>query len=114
MAEPLVESDRGATAAATPAERDDLERLEIELLLEAIYRRYGFDFRQYAAASLKRRLWRRMAAFCRRARNCCRQRRLTPRAREAGIWWTVRRSSPAATCATPRQYPARIIQDHMR
>jgi chemotaxis protein methyltransferase CheR len=61
MAEPLVESERGATAAAAP-ERDDLERLEIDLLLEAIYRRYGFDFRQYAAASLKRRLWRRIHA----------------------------------------------------
>jgi chemotaxis protein methyltransferase CheR len=42
--------------------RDEVEELEIELLLEAVYRRYGFDFRQYAAASLKRRLWRRMIA----------------------------------------------------
>ena len=42
--------------------RDELERLEIELLLEAVYRRYGFDFREYAPASLKRRLWRRMTA----------------------------------------------------
>jgi chemotaxis protein methyltransferase CheR len=40
----------------------DLEQLEIELLLEAVYRRYGFDFRQYAQASLKRRLWRRLSA----------------------------------------------------
>jgi chemotaxis protein methyltransferase CheR len=40
----------------------ELERLEIELLLEAVYRRYGFDFRQYAQASLKRRLQRRMLA----------------------------------------------------
>jgi chemotaxis protein methyltransferase CheR len=40
----------------------DLERLEIELLLEAVYRRYGLDFRQYAQASLKRRLYRRMDA----------------------------------------------------
>ncbi len=48
--------------ATEAAERDDLERLEIDLLLEAIYRRYGFDFRQYAAASLKRRLWRRIHA----------------------------------------------------
>jgi chemotaxis protein methyltransferase CheR len=47
----------------TPAqERDELERLEIQLLLEAIYRRYGFDFREYAPASLKRRLWRRIHA----------------------------------------------------
>jgi len=41
---------------------DELEVLEIELLLEAVYRRYGFDFREYAQASLKRRLWRRMHA----------------------------------------------------
>jgi chemotaxis protein methyltransferase CheR len=38
----------------------DLEQLEIEVLLEAVYRRYGFDFREYAPASLKRRLWRRV------------------------------------------------------
>ena len=37
----------------------DVEEIEIALLLEAIYRRYGFDFREYAAASLRRRLWRR-------------------------------------------------------
>jgi chemotaxis protein methyltransferase CheR len=42
--------------------RDELEQLEVELLLEAVYRRYGFDFREYAPASLKRRLWRRMIA----------------------------------------------------
>jgi len=39
---------------------EDLEALEIELLLEAVFRRYGFDFREYAPASLKRRLWRRV------------------------------------------------------
>ena len=38
----------------------DLEQIEIELLLEGIYRRYGFDFREYAPASLRRRLRRRM------------------------------------------------------
>jgi len=37
----------------------DLEALELELLLEAIYQRYGYDFRGYARASLRRRLWRR-------------------------------------------------------
>jgi chemotaxis protein methyltransferase CheR len=41
---------------------EDLERIEIELLLEGVYRRYGFDFREYAQASLKRRLWRRVYA----------------------------------------------------
>jgi chemotaxis protein methyltransferase CheR len=41
---------------------DDLERIEVQLLLEAIYRHYGFDFRGYAPGSLKRRLWRRAYA----------------------------------------------------
>jgi chemotaxis protein methyltransferase CheR len=35
----------------------ELERTEIELLLEGIYRHYGFDFRDYAFSSLRRRLW---------------------------------------------------------
>ncbi len=34
----------------------DIEALEIEVLLEAIWRRYGYDFRQYARGSLKRRV----------------------------------------------------------
>jgi chemotaxis protein methyltransferase CheR len=38
------------------------DEIELELLLEAIHRRYGFDFRDYAAASLRRRLTRRMNA----------------------------------------------------
>jgi chemotaxis protein methyltransferase CheR len=38
----------------------DPEALEIELLLEGIHRRYGFDFREYAPASLRRRVRRRM------------------------------------------------------
>ena len=44
-----------------PLEDDDArERLEIDLLLEAIQRRYGYDFRGYAVASLRRRLWHRV------------------------------------------------------
>jgi chemotaxis protein methyltransferase CheR len=42
------------------SEELDLEQIEIELLLEGIHRRYGFDFREYAPASLRRRLRRRM------------------------------------------------------
>ena len=38
----------------------ELERIEIDLLLEGIYRHYGLDFRGYALASLKRRLARRL------------------------------------------------------
>jgi chemotaxis protein methyltransferase CheR len=43
-------------------ETRDVEEIEVALLLEAIFRRYGFDFREYAPASLKRRLWRRAHA----------------------------------------------------
>jgi chemotaxis protein methyltransferase CheR len=39
----------------------DLEELELDLLLEAIHRRYAYDFRGYARASLRRRLWHRAA-----------------------------------------------------
>ena len=35
---------------------DALEDLEIQLLLEALFQRYHFDFRHYARASIKRRL----------------------------------------------------------
>ena len=35
---------------------DAVEDIEIQLLLEALYRRYHFDFRHYARASIKRRL----------------------------------------------------------
>lgn len=48
---------------ALPVERNgefELEQIELELLLEGIYRRYGFDFRAYAPASLRRRVRRRM------------------------------------------------------
>jgi chemotaxis protein methyltransferase CheR len=38
----------------------ELEHLEIELLLEGVFRHYGFDFRAYAYASIRRRLWKRV------------------------------------------------------
>lgn len=44
---------------ATEPDRE-LEALELELLLEAIHQRYDYDFRGYARASLRRRLWRRV------------------------------------------------------
>ncbi len=34
----------------------DVERIEMEILLEGIFHRWGYDFRQYARASLQRRL----------------------------------------------------------
>ena len=49
-----------AVPLSSPHEDDrELESLELELLLEAIHQRYGYDFRGYARASLRRRLWRR-------------------------------------------------------
>jgi chemotaxis protein methyltransferase CheR len=36
--------------------QDNLEKIEIELLLQGIRRRYGYDFTHYSPASLKRRL----------------------------------------------------------
>ena len=38
------------------------DAIELELLLEAIHRRYGFDFRDYTAGALRRRLYRRARA----------------------------------------------------
>jgi len=34
---------------------DDLEKIELELFLDAIHQRYGYDFRHYARASVSRR-----------------------------------------------------------
>jgi len=33
------------------------EEVEVQLLLEGVFRFYGFDFRQYSPGSLKRRIW---------------------------------------------------------
>jgi chemotaxis protein methyltransferase CheR len=43
-----------------PGADEQLEKLEIELLLEGVYRRYGYDFRRYAFPSLRRRIWHRI------------------------------------------------------
>jgi chemotaxis protein methyltransferase CheR len=42
--------------------RLETEQIELQLLLEGVFRQYGFDFREYAPASLKRRVWRRVYA----------------------------------------------------
>jgi chemotaxis protein methyltransferase CheR len=34
-----------------------IEEIELQLLLEGVYRHYGFDFRNYALSSLRRRVW---------------------------------------------------------
>lgn len=41
---------------------DELETIEIHLLLEGIYLHYGFDFRNYISASIRRRIWYRIQA----------------------------------------------------
>ncbi len=37
--------------------KNELEQIEIELLLDGVHRLYGYDFRNYALPSLKRRIW---------------------------------------------------------
>ena len=49
-------------AGAPPSYDAARERLEIELLLEGVFRQYGFDFRSYAYASIRRRLWKHLGA----------------------------------------------------
>ena len=49
-------------SALPQAEPNELEDVEIALLLEGLYRYYGFDFREYSPASLKRRILERMRA----------------------------------------------------
>jgi len=43
-------------------EAEERERVEIEMLLEAIFRLYGHDFRNYAYSSIRRRIWHRVHA----------------------------------------------------
>jgi chemotaxis protein methyltransferase CheR len=48
--------------AAESNDQLDLEALEIQLLTEAMFRHYGFDFRDYSLPSLRRRIWKRVHA----------------------------------------------------
>ncbi len=48
--------DEGCKYLDRPTQSNKLKEIEIDLLCEAIYRYYGFDFREYARASLKRRV----------------------------------------------------------
>lgn len=50
------------TTATSPTGRSGIEEVEIDLLLEAVYRIRGFDFRDYARASLRRRIQNRLRA----------------------------------------------------
>lgn len=44
------------TSHSTAVINPSLEDIEVQLLLEGVYQYYGFDFRNYAPASLKRRI----------------------------------------------------------
>ena len=55
-------SPHGNMPGPPPGYNPELERIEVELLLEGIFRQYGFDFRSYAYASMRRRLWKRVEA----------------------------------------------------
>jgi chemotaxis protein methyltransferase CheR len=57
-----VQEDRASMPGPPPGYNAELERTEVELLLEGIFRQYGFDFRSYAYASIRRRLWKRVEA----------------------------------------------------
>jgi chemotaxis protein methyltransferase CheR len=46
---------------ASGVEQQESRRIEFDLLIEAMFRKYGYDFRNYSKASLKRRITRRMA-----------------------------------------------------
>ncbi len=48
MNQPMNESQKLRT--------EDIKNIEIDLLLEAIYLKYGYDFRSYSRASIKRRI----------------------------------------------------------
>lgn len=52
----------GRKAPEPAPRRIDLEAVEVDLLLEAVYQAYGFDFRRYARPSIRRRLRRQMEA----------------------------------------------------
>jgi chemotaxis protein methyltransferase CheR len=61
-ASPTAADITAAAEAPTTGYNAELERIEINLLLEGVYHHYGFDFRSYAYASLRRRIWKRIAA----------------------------------------------------
>jgi chemotaxis protein methyltransferase CheR len=44
------------------AAQDTLEQVEVDLLLEGVYRHYGYDFRDYSPSSLRRRIRERVKA----------------------------------------------------
>ncbi len=104
-----------AEALARAHAEDDLERIEMQLLLEAIYQQYGYDFRGYALASLKRRMWRRISVrrarrpwSCWPARGCCRG--------VGCVWWggACGRAEASMGRMGPMGRPASVLADEVR
>jgi chemotaxis protein methyltransferase CheR len=46
----------------TEIDNREIEALEIRFFLKAVFEQYGYDFRDYAAASIRRRIWKRINA----------------------------------------------------
>jgi len=44
-------------SALPQSQTQSVEEIELALLLEGVFRHYGFDFRNYALSSLRRRVW---------------------------------------------------------
>lgn len=55
-------TSEAAPAVNPPKKSEDLEAVEIELILEGIFRKYGCDFRNYSFPSIRRRILNRMRA----------------------------------------------------
>jgi chemotaxis protein methyltransferase CheR len=57
-------SNGAAAKKAVPdlSEHTDIEDIEINLLLEGIYQKYGYDFRSYSRASIRRRIRQRLVS----------------------------------------------------
>lgn len=60
--EDLKEKRTNKKAFRDLSEYADIEDIEINLLLEGIYQRYGYDFRSYSRASICRRIRQRLAS----------------------------------------------------
>ena len=55
-------SDHQSMNGIPREDNEELEKLEIKLLLEGLYAWYGYDYRNYAYSSIKRRVWHRVHA----------------------------------------------------
>lgn len=52
----MTDAPAAAEGRVRPVDPPDVEVIEIDLLLEAVHRAYGFDFREYSRSSLNRRV----------------------------------------------------------